>query len=308
MPVVNQGCRILAIATLYRQSPGESNAISSFLTILKDSPELAHHFNLVVYDNSPERQQIASESTFHYVHDSANGGLAAAYNYALSCAEEAGCDWLLLLDQDTVLTREFLTELVACVTALRTPDGIGAIVPKLMVRGKILSPAEHFIDFLRHQFRNTVRTLGPEEVGIQSGRISAYNSGSALSVAVLRSIGGFPVEFWLDYLDHAVFHALAARGYRVYVLHAVLEHDLAESNLNDRPIWRFRNVLKAQSLFVKRAGSFSDRLLYRLWLLRSVRRLRDDCVDQRIWKETARQALLFNATDASAPVRPPATG
>ena len=98
---------------------------------------------------------------------------------------------------------------------------------------------------------------------------------------------------------------MAPNTYRIYVLRAVLQHELAESDLNTRPIWRFRNVLKAQSLFVQRAGSSSDRLLYRLWLLRSVRRLRADCPDKRIWKETARQALLFRAADRSGSGGPP---
>lgn len=308
MPSANSACRILAVAALYKQSPRESNALSSFSGILRDDPELASHFSLVVYDNSPDGLRAPDEFPLDYVHDPANGGLAAAYNYALARAEEGGYEWLLLLDQDTTLTKEFFTELIACVRALRAEDNVAAIVPKLAVRGTILSPAEHFIDFIRHQFRNSVHTLGCEDVGIQPSRLSAYNSGSTMNVRMLRSIGGFPGEFWLDYLDHAVFHALSAKGYRVYVLHAVLQHELAESDLNERPIWRFRNVLKAQFLFVKRAGSFRDRLLYRLWLLRSLRRLRADCTDQRIWKETARQALLFNATNASAPVRPPTTG
>jgi GT2 family glycosyltransferase len=308
MPTANSACRILAIAALYKQSPRESHALSSFIEILRDDPELGSRFSLVVYDNSPDGQRAPDEFPLHYVHDPANGGLAAAYNYALGRADEGGYEWLLLLDQDTTLTKEFFTELIACVRALRTEDNVAAIVPKLVVRGTILSPAEHFIDFIRHQFRNSVHTLGYEEVGIQPGRISAYNSGSTLNVRMLRSIGGFPGEFWLDYLDHAVFDALAAKGYRVYALHAVLQHELAESDLNNRPIWRFRNALKAQSLFVQRAGSLSDRLLYRLWLLRSIRRLRADCLDQRIWKETARQALHFNASDASTPVRPPTTG
>jgi GT2 family glycosyltransferase len=259
---------------------------------------MASHFSLVIYDNSPESHQVPDIFPVDYVHDPANGGLAAAYNYALARAEETGYEWLLLLDQDTILSSEFLVELTACANGLRAEDKVAAIVPKLMVRGTIVSPAEHFIDFLRHQFRNSVQTLD-QATGVQRGRISAYNSGSTLSVRVLRSIGGFPKEFWLDYLDHAVFHALCTRGYGVYVLHAVLEHDLAESDLNARPIWRFRNVLQAQSLFVKHAGSFSDRLLYRLWLLRSVRRLRADLQDKRVWKETARQALLFNATDST---------
>jgi GT2 family glycosyltransferase len=291
---VKSGCRILAVAALYQQRPSESNALSSWRAILKSEPAMASHFSLVIYDNSAERQQIAEDFPLHYVHDPANGGLAAAYNYALSRAEDTGYEWLLLLDQDTTVTSEFLAELIACAHALRTEDKVAAIVPKLMVRGTILSPAEHFVDFLRHQFRNYVQTLGQAD-GIQQGRVSAYNSGSALSVPWLRSIGGFPKEFWLDYLDHAIFHALWASGSRVYVLHAVLQHDLAESDLNARPIWRFRNVLQAQSLFVKRTGSFTDRLLYRLWLLRSIRRLRADLQDKRIWKETARQALLFNA-------------
>jgi GT2 family glycosyltransferase len=306
MPSANSGCRILAVAVLYKQSPTESRALSSFIRILKDNPQMAIHFSLVVYDNSPQRHEVLADLPVHYVHDPANGGLAVAYNYALARAEQAGNEWLLLLDQDTTLTREFFSELIACTNTLQTQDNVAAIVPKLMAQGRLKSPAEDFIDYIRHQFTGSAHTLGQDVAGVQHGRISAYNSGSTMSVSLLRSIGGFPTEFWLDYLDHAVFHALCATGRRVYVLHAVLRHDLGWDELNTLPIWRFRNVLKAQTLFVKRAGNLRDRLLYRLWLLRSIRRLRADCDDKRIWRETALQALLFSAPSSSSPVRPPA--
>ena len=305
MPSANPGCRILAVAVLYEQETTESRALTSFFSLVEGNPDIASRLSLIVYDNSPQAHQVDNDFTYHYVHDPANGGLAAAYNYALAHAEANGHEWLLLLDQDTTLTSEFFAELISCADTLQAADNVAAIVPKLMVRGTILSPAEHFLDFLRHQFRNVVKTSTREEAGIQRDRISAYNSGSTLRVRALRAIGGFPGEFWLDYLDHAVFHALTTRGYRIYVLLAVLQHELAESDLDTRPIWRFRNVLKAQSLFVQRAGSLSDRLLYRLWLLRSVRRLRADCRDKRLWKETARQALLFHAPACSGSVRPP---
>jgi GT2 family glycosyltransferase len=304
MSSANPGCRILAVVALYEQEPNESRALTSFFRQVEENLEIASRLSLIVYDNSPQAHRVDNDFTHHYVHDPENGGLAAAYNYALAHAEENGYGWLLLLDQDTMLTSEFFAELIACTDTLQAADNVVAIVPKLMVRGTILSPAEHFVDFLRHQFRNAVKAFARENAGIQRGRLSAYNSGSTLRVTALRAIGGFPGEFWLDYLDHAVFHALTVSGYRIYVLHAVLQHELAESDLNARPIWRFRNVLKAQSLFVKRAGSLSDRLLYRLWLLRSIRRLRADCRDKRIWKETAMQALLFHAPGSSAPVRP----
>ena len=296
----------MAVAALYKQSTSESRALSSFILILNENPELASHFSLIVYDNSPEAQQVRGDFAFHYVHDPANGGLIAAYSCALSHAEVHGCEWLLLLDQDTTLTWEFLSELIACTKTLPKQDNVAAIVPRLMVQGTIKSPAEHFVDYIRHQFRPPARTPAQEVVGVQEGRISAYNSGSTLSVPALRSIGGFPEGFWLDYLDHAIFHALCERGYRVYVLRAVLSHDLGGGEPNTIPIWRFRNILKSQALFVTRAGKLSDRLLYRLWLLRSLKRLRADCPDTRIWKETALQALLFNKADfTNSP--PPAT-
>ncbi len=302
MHSTHAGTRILAVATLYRQPPAKSHALISLTRILKEDPELATHFALLVYDNSPASQELPFDFPLHYAHDPANGGLAAAYNYALANAESAGYEWLLLLDQDTKLTRSFLRELIACAQSVRAQDHVTAIVPKLMVHGVIQSPAEHFIDYMRHQFTRSLYTLN-KEVGVQPGRISAYNSGSALYVPALRLSGGFPTDFWLDYLDHAVFHQLSARGGQVYVLPSVLEHDLAESDLHARPIWRFRNVLAAQTLFVKRTGNFLDRLLYRVWLLRSIRRLRADLHDKRVWRETALQALLLSTRRLSAPVR-----
>jgi GT2 family glycosyltransferase len=303
MPFVKPECRILAVATLYKQSPTESQALSSFFAILHQHPQMCGHFSVVIYDNSPNDQAVTPSENIDYMHDPSNQGLAAAYNYALERARESGCTWLLLLDQDTTVTLEFLTELIACARSLEDLNRVAAIVPKLVAAGTVHSPAEHFIDYIRHQFKRSLKTLDGE-VGLQPRRVSAYNSGATLSVPVLESIGGFPKEYWLDYLDHAVFDTLSTAGYQVYVLHARLEHQLAESDINNRPLWRFRNGLRAQSLFVKRAGNRIDRLLYRIWLLRGVRRLRADCRDKRIWKETALQALFFNAPDSA---RPPAS-
>lgn len=283
--------RILATVALYEQSPSGSRALLSLAEILRNDRGLAHHVGLMIYDNSPEAHEINLELPLEYVHDAKNSGLAAAYNCGLLYAEENGYDWLLLLDQDTTLTSCFMSELITSLNALRPEDPIVAVVPKLLVRGVIQSPAEHFIDYIRHQFKRSNKTFD-NEFGVQHGRISAYNSGSTLSVRALRAIGGFPLEFWLDYLDHAVFHALCERGGKVYVLRAVLIHDLAESDLNLRPLWRFRNVLRAQSLFVRRVGNQPDQLLYRLWLLRGIRRLRADVVDKRVWRETAWQAIF----------------
>jgi GT2 family glycosyltransferase len=274
--------------------------------ILNENPELAKHFSLVLYDNSPQPQRHAMRADFpiHYVHDPSNGGLAPAYNFALARAEAEEREWLLLLDQDTSPTREFLFELLEATRTLHSRQEVAAIVPKLLAHGRIQSPNTHFIDQIRRQFLRPKQTMSQDVVGIQQQRLCCYNSGSTLRVSALRSIGGFPPEFWLDYLDHAVFDTLFLNGFRMYVVFATLVHDLSYYDVGSVPIWRLHNILLAQTLYVKRSGNFIDRMLYRIWLLRHSRNLRQSCKDPRVWKATALQALLLRVPKGSGPSLP----
>jgi GT2 family glycosyltransferase len=219
----------------------------------------------------------------------------------LARAESEGHEWLLLLDQDTTLTREFIAELLGTIRILHTRQEVAAIVPKLLVHGKIYSPAIPFTDQMRRQFLPPTEALNPDVVGVLSQPLYAYNSASTLRVAALRSIGGFPAEFWLDFLDHAVFHALMVNGYRLHVMLAMLAHDSSYADIGSMPLWRLHNILMAQTLYIKRSGNFLDRLLFRIWLLRHSRNLRQACKDPRVWKEAVRQALLFRLPASPRP-------
>jgi GT2 family glycosyltransferase len=280
---------------VYNCEFSQSHSITSLFQILSENPEWAKHFSVILYDNSPVPQSASFPHglSAHYVHDPSNGGLATAYNFALARAESEDQEWLLLLDQDTTLTREFIGELLKTASTLHTQQEVAAIVPKLLVHGKVYSPAIPFTDQMRRQFLRPTQALTPDVVGVQSQPLYAYNSASTLRVAALRSIGGFPVEFWLDFLDHAVFHALMVNGYRLHVMLAMLAHDSSYADIGSVPLWRLHNILMAQTLYMKRSGNFLDRLLFRIWLLRHSRSLRQACKDPRMWKEAVRQALLF---------------
>jgi hypothetical protein len=80
-------------------------------------------------------------------------------------------------------------------------------------------------------------------------------------------------------------------------MHASLEHEQSDEDLQSVSAWRHHNVLRAQTLFVKRTGNPIDRLLYRIWLLRYSRKLRSLCPDKRVWRETALQALLLRGPE-----------
>ena len=286
---------IYAIVVLYQCTLAESHSVASFATILEQHPELAPHFSLMLYDNSPQAQACTLQCgvAVQYVHDASNGGLARAYNFALARSEMQGGAWLLLLDQDTSLTVAFLSELVAASTALAGQTEIAAIAPKLLVHGQVYSPAASFAAQLRNQFRPNALPLSEALVGVQGEVLYPYNSGSALRVTALRSVGGFPEEFWLDFLDHAIYHALFKKGFALYVLAAGLVHDSSYADINALSLWRFSGVLRAQALFLKLHGTFLDRLLFRIYLLRHSRNVRRAAKDPRMWKEALLQAFLL---------------
>jgi GT2 family glycosyltransferase len=288
---------ILAVLVLYGRIPSVSQSLRTLITILDANPDLAKHFSLVIYDNSPQPQnpEITDKIPVLYRHDRTNPGLASAYNFALAHAEKERHEWLLLLDQDTLLTQEFIVELIECMNSLRNQEKVASITPKLLVRGKIYSPAAHFIDQLRHQYRRSNHAVTREIVGVQPGRMGAYNSGATLRVWALRSIGGFPKDYWLDYLDHAVFHALSVHGYLIYVMRVEIEHDASQAAVTGVPAERQRNLISAQTRFVRQTGNFIDRLLYRVWLLRNCRILWIHHPDRHLWKDTAIQALTLKS-------------
>lgn len=286
---------IFAVIVLYERTADESEAFVSLKMLFADNPVLAAEFDVLLYDNSPiapVRAEIPGGGRTRYVHDASNGGLAGAYRHALELAHQQGCAWLLLLDQDTTLTADYLSKLVSAARTNSAENHVAAIVPILELGGRIYSPEADFFYHLRHQFpyaRNF--PLARETAGVQTERVNAYNSGAAVRVSAMLAIGGFPSDFRVDYLDHAVFHQLQRNGFLILVLPAVLQQKLSHIDLNTVSLARHQSVLASQRLFVDRYGRTLDRVLYRLWLLRKSRHYRKLCSDPLVWKGMVRTAV-----------------
>ena len=286
---------ILAVLVLYGCAASESQSYRSLLDILSTDADLASRISLLIYDNSPGAHPLDEKALpgINYVHDAANPGLAAAYNFALARAAEKQFEWLLLLDQDTMLTREFLVELLQSTSSLHAKAEVASIVPKLTFHGDVCSPTANFLHQLRRPYMRSY-AVARETTGIQLKPYFAFNSGATLRVSALQSIGGFPSDYWLDYLDHATFAALSARGYCMYILKSELEHESSQGAVGSVSPARLRNLLSAQACFVRENGKFLDRALYRLWLLRCARIWWLRHPDKSLGKEAAMQALGLN--------------
>jgi len=290
---MTQAAHLTAVVVLYGQSPGQSEALCSLLDVAAGRPDAAQRISLIIYDNSPKPHDASISTPFEtqYIHDAENAGLARAYNAALQHARAQGSTWLLLLDQDTRLSAQYLDELLDTAAAVASRAEISAIVPKLWAGTRLYSPDAPFLFQIRQQFTDEHFAVDENVTGMATTPLTAYNSGAAMRVSALEEIGGFPEDFWLDYLDHAIFQQLQLNGHRLWVMRTVLQQNLSHMDLNGVPMSRHWSVLAAQTRFVLRFGSASDRLYFRWWLLKTSRTYLSVCSDKRVWRMRAAQAF-----------------
>jgi GT2 family glycosyltransferase len=252
---------ILAVLVLYQVKAYSNITLGSFSRALNESG-LARQFRLLIYDNSPSQSAIPDTIPipFKCIHDPANGGLVMAYNTAMQIAEKDGNEWLLLLDQDTVIDAGYLKTLWLGLQEVSENLLCAALAPKLLTENEIISP-------VRVLWGGRLLPVDKTLTGIASWQIVAFNSGAVLRISAVRKLGGFNHEFWLDYLDHWTFNRLHHAGYLVYVLDAELQHELSVKGMADMSVARYKNILSAEGRFYQCCKSPFENLIYNLRLI-----------------------------------------
>jgi GT2 family glycosyltransferase len=256
--------RLCAVVVLYREEAGESLTVRSFDASMRSEPGLTSEIFVCVYDNSPHpaplpRDLFPCEWVAFQPHR--NNGLAEAYNAALEVARQGDIKWLLLLDSDTEVTGAFLKACLEKMNVADADDRIAALIPHIAEGGRMHSP--RFASAFRR------RPLSLRVSGVVDDELVALNSGSVLRVAAVVALGGFNIDFWLDYLDYWLFRSLYARGYRVFVLPETLAHSLSFADPTGRmPRERYQNMLGAERYFTIRFGSRWERARLKFVLLK----------------------------------------
>jgi len=237
----------------------------TYLTLKKNLASGSIDYQLIFYNNSPEI--VISETTDYKIFNSKeNSKLYGAYNFALKHAIHAGRKWLLLLDQDTEITSEYINELSQFLKR-EHKSNLAAVAPILKEGEKILSPK--IISSVGWWQRDI------EGTGYQRGRISAFNSLTLISVPFIQSLGGFTAKFPLDMLDHWYYNQMYLQKKEVYVLNSVIKHSLSllnyEENIN---LTRHVEFLNAESRFVREELGLLHYFFYKIRLfLRLIRQL-----------------------------------
>ena len=175
---------IVVVVVLYKRQPRQSQTINSLAAALSSNPELLDAMHVLLWDNSPNTSEsLDLPFPCHYRNAGSNVGTSGAYNYAMEFAEAEDASWLLLLDQDTILSGEFLLRMLEYRHLLEERLEVGSVAPFIRSHGSLVSPR------LLGRFQQMPQ-IAPTFNGVCKQRAYAQNSATLMRVAALREIGG----------------------------------------------------------------------------------------------------------------------
>lgn len=227
--------KIVVVIVLYQQRFSQSPSFDLLMKAVKEKK-----IQLVVYDNSPVKQLeplLEQDKDISYYHDPSNPGLATAYNYALNHAQQ-NIRYFVTLDHDSQLTATYFDTLLT----IDWTDELVAAVPLVYAGSNQISPV--FADrYINRQVEKVDRSR------LSQRRIMAINSGAVFSIKFLKEIGGFNLDFPLDFLDHWLFWTIYQFKKTVFILPEKMEHDLSVLDYQKVSVTRYQSILKAEKTF-----------------------------------------------------------
>ena len=246
---MNPAGRCLVVVVLYRMSAHESATVRGVAEALGSDSRLREACEVLLWDNTPRADVPADQpamlpgSGFSYQQSSANDGIAGACNAAVHICNRNRFEWMLLLDQDTIVTRAYLEGMLMYRQAVDEMADVAAIVPQLFDAKFQLSPKRVL------RFRD--QPILPTAPGILGGEVFAANSGVMLRISALNQIGGYSRDFWLDHSDMYVFHQFYLHRWRVFFASDLaLQHSMTMLDYDgSMSPARYENFLFAEQAF-----------------------------------------------------------
>ena len=192
MAILND--EIIFLIVTYKEKYYECDSFTSLLKSFKRSGVPA--LNVMVFDNTvDDGWEIAPQSIPHvnvyYYTEKSNRGISHAYNFLALKASDKGFKWMVLLDQDTSLPEDFISQYLTVCSRNKI------YCPKVFVGDNLMSPS------LYKNYRSyPLRQIEPHISEIDLAGISCINSGLMINIDYFLSVGGYNENIQLDFCDH----------------------------------------------------------------------------------------------------------
>lgn len=140
-----------------------------------------------------------------------NMGIAVAQNKGFSAFRQEDYDWVLTLDQDTVIPNDYILQLTVAM-----PLKDAGIVTGTYIDVKWNKERIEKVKLMR---KPSIQKINEE-----------ISSGNLVSIEAWQHVGGFTEELFIDYVDFDFDYKLTENGYNIYrVNDAEFQHEIGSS-------------------------------------------------------------------------------
>lgn len=206
------------IIVLYKCNLNSSEAFVSIKASLKLQNEQAY---LYIYDNSSVKQIINETDPVWmdvtYIHDVSNPGLGIAYNSGVQIATKLEIDWVVLLDQDTQFSKDYIEKLNKGIAKFESIKLFAPIIK--LSNGDNFSPTRY-----RFKRGNPVKM----HAGFQLlKKYSPVNSGLAININAFNKAGGYNENIKLDFADFQFIEKFRIQNQYFFLLDTIAIQDFS---------------------------------------------------------------------------------
>lgn len=218
----------------------------------------------IIVDNSPEAGGSPAADVV-YEHQASNVGVSAAYLRGAELAKAHGCQWLLLLDQDSHFPTHWFEEYAA---ALGSFPNATLLVPAVPAGKKWISPA----GYRWHRgWLNNPMPKGP----FRLNHYAPINAGMLIQRSAYEACGGHESKVQLDFSDFAFLHKFKKQNSYAFLVEFSLQHSLSgiEKSSFEQRITRFGHYCRDAAAFARSGGPTAWLIWWAAWrtLLLSLR-------------------------------------
>lgn len=195
----------------------------SQISLINELNKKGINSSFFIYDNSKISQhELALEYRILYKHDETNPGVSVAYNHVFKYANENDKLALLMLDQDTNFSLDYIENYIEKYNEHGDMFVYSPIITDAIM-SKIYSPSS-MSSFVGKAL--SVNDFKYDEVYSLSGK-SVINSGLLIPLKIFNQLGGYNPEIKLDFSDVYFIEKYKEINNKIILIDCKIKHSLS---------------------------------------------------------------------------------
>ena len=167
-----------------------------------------YDFDVVFIDNTENPKYDLNSKRITHVKNNTNIGIAAALNQGIKLAAQRGFNYVITLDQDSIINQVQILSLINCLEKRSDSNQLAVVSPCHSIKG-----------FINQKLEN----------GNNAVSLRTMTSGNLLSIEIWRMLGGFRDDLFIDMVDVEYYAHAIKNGYKILILSdVVIEHNVGD--------------------------------------------------------------------------------